>query len=327
MTKGRQIVLQMLFDNKALILVILLAVFLSVMSPFFFTLNNMLNLIKQACVLSILGIGYTLLLSSGTMDLSVGNLMALTGVCMAIFDAKLGWPAPAVIIGGLAIGIGGLMLNTFLAELFKINNFILTLAMSMVYKGLLWVIAGGQAVSGISDWAKFLGQGKILGLPTQLFLLLGLFVFMTILLTRTKFGRHALAMGGNPKAANVCGINTKRIRYSIAIIMGVAVTMAALVTNGRSASAQLNAGVDSAMDTIAAVIIGGTPMSGGIANVPGTLIGSVLIQMIANALNLMDINSNWHQVAKGIIIIIAVVLDVQGTRIINKARVKSQSLS
>lgn len=318
-----QKIVQFLLKNKALVLLIILAIISSILSPFFLTTKNLFNLIKQACVLAILGIGFTLLLSSGSMDLSVGNLMALVGVCMATLDAKMGLSAPIVIILGFLIGIGGLTLNTFISQTFQLNGFILTLAMSMVYKGLLWVIAGGQSIPNLSPWAKFLGQGFLFGIPFQFYVILLLFVFMLLLLRNTKFGRHALAMGGNFKAATVCGIDTGKLRYIIAVIMGCCVTVAALVTNGRNASAQLNAGADSAMDCIAAVVIGGTPMSGGLANVSGTLIGCVLIQMIANVLNLLNVNSNWHQVAKGIIIILAVLLDVQGQKIIDRFRAKS----
>lgn len=149
-------------------------------------------------------------------------------------------------------------------------------------------------------------------------------IVFTFLIRRTQFGRHALAMGGNENASRVCGINITKGKFLIATIMGTCVTIAAFVTTGRAASAQLTAGADTAMDTIAAVVIGGTPMNGGIANVPGTVIGCLLIQVISNGLNLLDVNSNWHTIAKGIIIIIAVILDVQGSKIIDRMRVRSQ---
>ncbi|MBG0787284.1 MAG: ABC transporter permease [Anaerolineaceae bacterium] len=324
MVTGEAIIGFML-NNKALMLLLVVSIALSIVSPYFLTTTNILNVIRQACVLAIMGIGFTLLLSSGSMDLSVGNLMAMIGVVMALLDSRLNLNPVLVVLVGLFLGISGLCLNTFLVQQFQLPGFILTLATGMLYTGVMWIISGGQSIAGINDWFRFIGQGVVWGIPFQIFLLVAITIIFTFLLRGTQFGRHALAMGGNEKAARVCGINIKRNKYIIATIMGSAVTVASLVTTGRAASAQLGAGGDTAMDTIAAVVIGGTPMSGGVANVPGTLIGCLLMQVISNGLNLLDVNSNWHRVAKGVIIIIAIILDVQGTKIINRFRVKNQS--
>ena len=174
---------------------------------------------------------------------------------------------------------------------------------------------------------RFIGQGTILGIPFQIYLMILIAIVFTYLIKRTMFGRHALAMGGNENAARVCGIDITKNKFLIAVIMGACVTVASLVTTGRASSAQLTAGSDTAMDTIAAVVIGGTPMNGGVANVPGTVIGCLLIQLISNGLNLLDVNANWHKIAKGVIIVIAVILDVQGTKIIDRLRVKNQEKS
>ena len=200
----------------------------------------------------------------------------------------------------------------------------MTLATGYIFTGILWLLSGGQSVAGISDWMKFIGQGELLGIPFQIYLMLLMAVIFAFLIRKTKFGRHALAMGGNENAARVCGVDINKGKFLIATIMGACVTVAALVTTGRASSAQLTAGSDTAMDTIAAVVIGGTPMHGGVANVPGTVIGCLLIQLISNGLNLLDVNSNWHKVAKGVIIILAIILDVQGTKIVNRMRVKNQ---
>lgn len=321
--KGEAIVRFML-DNKALILLIVLFVALSIASPYFLTVRNLLNVVRQACGLAIMGIGFTLLLGSGSMDLSVGNLMALIGVSAALLDTRLHAHPVLIIVVCLAIGIAGLCFNTFLVQKFQLPGFILTLATGYIFTGIMWLISGGQSIAGISEWMRFIGQGTLLGIPFQIYLMLLLAILFTFLIRKTKFGRHSLAMGGNENAARVCGINITKGKFLIATIMGACVTVAALVTTGRASSAQLSAGSDTAMDTIAAVVIGGTPMNGGVANVPGTVIGCLLIQLISNGLNLLDVNSNWHKIAKGIIIIIAVILDVQGTKIIDRLRVKSQ---
>ncbi len=310
--------------NKALILLLLVVIILTIASPYFLTISNILNVLRQGCVLAIMGIGFTLLLSSGSMDLSVGNLMAMIGVVMCLLDKKE-WPPVVIVLVGLALGILGLCINTFFIQTFDLPGFILTLAMGYVYTGVMWLISGGQSPAGIRPWFKFIGQGLLFGIPFQIYLMIFIGVIFTFLLKNTMFGRHALAMGGNIKAARICGINITKNKYIIAAIMGACITVAALVTTGRAASAQLTAGSDTAMDTIAAVVIGGTPMSGGIANVPGTIIGALLMQVIANGLNLLGVNSNWHKIAKGIVIILAIILDVRGTMIINKMRVKNQA--
>lgn len=287
-------------------------------------MRNLLNVLRQTCGLAIMGIGFTLLLGSGSMDLSVGNLMALSGVIMALMDTKLHMNPVIIVLAGLGVGVAGLCLNTFLIQKFSLPGFILTLATGYVYTGIMWLVSGGQSVAGISDWMRFIGQGTILGIPFQIYLMVLIAVVFTYLIKRTRFGRHALAMGGNENAARVCGIDITKNKFLIAVIMGACVTVASLVTTGRASSAQLTAGSDTAMDTIAAVVIGGTPMNGGVANVPGTVIGCLLIQLISNGLNLLDVNANWHKIAKGVIIVIAVILDVQGTKIIDRLRVKNQ---
>ena len=232
-----------------------------------------------------------------------------------------------IVLAGLAVGVAGLCLNTWLIQKFALPGFILTLATGYVYTGIMWLVSGGQSVAGISNWMRFIGQGTILGIPFQIYLMILIAIVFTYLIKRTMFGRHALAMGGNENAARVCGIDITKNKFLIAVIMGACVTVASLVTTGRASSAQLTAGSDTAMDTIAAVVIGGTPMNGGVANVPGTVIGCLLIQLISNGLNLLDVNANWHKIAKGVIIVIAVILDVQGTKIIDRLRVKNQEKS
>ena len=310
-----QDVVKFLIQNKAAVLLLILCVVLSFVSPYFLTAKNLINVVRQASVLAIMGIGFTLLLSSGSMDLSVGDLMAMTGVVIAILDAKIGVHPVLCMLAGVLVSVTGLCLNTFLVQTFKLPGFILTLATGMVYQGILWLISGGQSISGISDTLKFIGQGEIFRIPVQIYLLAVILIFMTVLLRRTEFGRHSLAMGGNLDSARVCGINITRNKYIIAVIMGACTAVAAMVTTGSG----------TAMDTIAAVVIGGTPMEGGIANVPGTLVGCLLIQVISNGLNLLDVNSNWHKVAKGVIIVVAIILDVQGTKILNRFRMKSKA--
>ena len=228
-----QDVVKFLIQNKAAVLLLILCVVLSFVSPYFLTAKNLINVVRQASVLAIMGIGFTLLLSSGSMDLSVGDLMAMTGVVIAILDAKIGVHPVLCMLAGVLVSVTGLCLNTFLVQTFKLPGFILTLATGMVYQGILWLISGGQSISGISDTLKFIGQGEIFRIPVQIYLLAVILIFMTVLLRRTEFGRHSLAMGGNLDSARVCGINITRNKYIIAVIMGACTAVAAMVTAGR----------------------------------------------------------------------------------------------
>lgn len=200
-------IVRFMLNNKALILLIVLFVALSIVSPYFLTMRNLLNVLRQTCGLAIMGIGFTLLLGSGSMDLSVGNLMALSGVIMALMDTKLHMNPVIIVLAGLGVGVAGLCLNTFLIQKFSLPGFILTLATGYVYTGIMWLVSGGQSVAGISDWMRFIGQGTILGIPFQIYLMVLIAVVFTYLIKRTRFGRHALAMGGNENAARVCGID------------------------------------------------------------------------------------------------------------------------
>ena len=247
-------VVRFMLNNKALILLLVLCIGLTIASPYFLTVRNLLNLLRQACGLAIMGIGFTLLLGSGSMDLSVGNLMALIGVSAALMDTRLNAHPIIIVLTCLLIGIAGLCFNTFLIQKFQLPGFILTLATGYIFTGIMWLISGGQSIAGIKDWMRFIGQGTLLGVPFQIYLMLLMAVLFTFLIRKTKFGRHALAMGGNENAARVCGINITKGKFLIATIMGACVTVAALVTTGRASSAQLSAGADTAMDTIAAAV-------------------------------------------------------------------------
>lgn len=163
-----------------------------------------------------------------------------------------------------------------------------------------------------------IGQGYTFGIPNQVYIMVFMVLLMAFLLNKTKFGRYALAMGGNREAARLSGINTRLIRWGVYATMGVYVAIAAVMLTARSASAQVSAGLNTEMDAIAAVVVGGTPMSGGHANVIGTLFGCLIVGVINNGLNLMGVDANWQLVAKGLMILFAIVLDVVSSNIANK---------
>ncbi|WP_083588835.1 ABC transporter permease [Clostridium sp. Marseille-P3244] len=314
-------VLQLLMDNKAIVILVIFVAIVSFLTDDFFSSRNLTNILRQICTSCTLSLGFTLVLASGMIDLSVGYMLGMIGIATAMMSVA-GVSAPVVIISALAIGGFCGFLNAFITSAFNLAPFIVTLATGMIYQGVNLLLCNSRSVAGLPDWYLFFGTGEIAGIPFPVIVMVVLVIIMAIVVQRTKFGRYALACGGNSKAARVCGIPTKKIMYSVYIITGVCVGMAALLLTGRTASAQTGAGAGMELDAVAAVVIGGTPMEGGKANVFGTLIGCLLIQVISNSLNLLGVDSNWQKIAKGLVIIVAIILDRQGTKLLDMIRVK-----
>lgn len=311
---------QILMDNKALVILVIFVFVVCCLTDDFFSSRNLTNILRQICTSCTLSLGFTLVLSSGMIDLSIGYMLGMIGIATAMMSVS-GVSAPVVIIAALVIGGFCGFLNAFITSMFNLAPFIVTLAMGMVYQGVNLLICRAKSISGLPDWYLFFGTGKVLGIPFPVIVMLVLVIVMAVVMQRTKFGRYALAVGGNRKAARVCGIPTQKIMYAVYIITGICVGMAALLLTGRTASAQTTAGAGMEMDAVAAVVIGGTPMEGGKANVFGTLIGCLLIQVISNSLNLLGVDSNWQKIAKGLVIIVAIILDQQGSRLLDRIRV------
>jgi ribose/xylose/arabinose/galactoside ABC-type transport system permease subunit len=313
--------LRFLMGNKALVILILFAVIVHFLTDDFFTSRNLTNIIRQICTSVILGVGFTIVLCSGQIDLSVGYMLGMIGILTAMM-AVAGINMFVVIITGLVLGAFCGFLNAAITTLFDLPAFIVTLAMGMIYKGVNLLSCKARSVANLPDWYIFFGKGHIWILPFPIVIMLIVVAIMMFVVGITRFGRHCLAVGGNSSAARVCGINIVKIQYYVYIVTGVCVSIAAMILTGRTASAQTTAGTGMELDAVAAVVIGGTPMSGGKANVFGTVIGCLLVQVISNSLNLLGVDSNWQQVAKGIVIIIAIMLDSQGTKLFNRVRIK-----
>ena len=265
--------------------------------------------------------GFTLVLASGIIDLSVGYMLGLVGIISALMAVA---GVPVVIVIPAAIVIGGVcgILNGFISQKFGLQPFIVTLATGMIFQGVNLIVSGAKSIANLPAWYVNIGAGKVLGVPIPVIVMVALVIVMYIVMQRTKFGRYALACGGNKNAARVCGIPTQKITYLVFLITGMCVGLAAVLQTGRAASAQNAAGAGMELDAVAAVVIGGTPMEGGKANVVGTLFGCLLIQVISNSLNLLGVDSNWQKVAKGLVIIAAIILDKEGSKILDRIRVK-----
>ena len=298
-------------QNKSILIFLVIFIAMSILSDAFLSSRNLTNLIRQIAASSVLGVGFTFVVASGNIDLSVGRMIGMIGVFTALLS-KMGLPAVAVLAVGLLAGVLAGAVNGLLINVFDLPDM-------SIFEGLCYLACNTTPVSGIPDWYKTVGQGYVLGIPVPVWIMLAMAVIGTVILTKTVFGRNVLALGGNREAARVCGVNTTRVMYGVFIFMGICAAVSAFIITGRSASAQTGAGQGMELDAIAAVVIGGTPLSGGKGNIVGTVFGCLIVGSINNGLNLLNVNSNWQLVAKGCLIIGAIILDAQSARIRAKA--------
>jgi inositol transport system permease protein len=215
------------------------------------------------------------------------------------------------VASGLGVGLLTGAINGWVITHFRIPSFILTLAMMTVARGIVLLYTGGLPVSGLGEDFRIIGQGDLGPVPISVLILAVVAVLAWVLLNRTRFGRHVYATGGNPRAAVASGIDTDRIVRRAFVLNGVLVSIAGIVLMSRINSGQPAAGVAYEFDAITAVVVGGTSLMGGSGTLTGTLIGSLIIGVINNLLNLMNVSSYWQQVVKGLIIAVAVILDVK----------------
>lgn len=308
-----------LLRYKVFIILVLICAVASIASPYFLKASNLFNVIRQISMNGIIAVGFTLVLAEGSIDLSVGSMVGLIGVCTAML-AKLNLPVPYITLVLIAIALGVALgfLNGFVVSTLKIPAFIATLATQIAMRGVIYVITNNQHVTSLPDELEFFGQGYVGPIPFPVIILLVVTVIGYFVLKKTKFGRNAIAVGANRDAAHYCGIHVKHTEYGVFVFMGACAGVAALILTGRSGAAQTGAGMQMEMDSIAAVVMGGTPMTGGYGNIIGSIGGSLIIGVISNVLNLTKVNSNWQYIVKGLLIIVAVLLDVQSTRIQNR---------
>lgn len=304
----------MLMGNKAAIIVLLLILCLSFASPVFLTWSNLLNVVRQICVSTLLSVGFTVALASGEMDLSIGTMMGLCGMVMAKLVKEANVPLPVAILAIFLLAILGGILNASIISLFCVPPFIVTLATQSIFKGANYLVSDLVPISGLPESILYFGQGYFLGIPVPIYIMFAIVIFAWFLMNRTKFGRHVLAMGGNSEAARSAGVNIKKTRFGVFIFSALCAAIASIVMTGRTGSAQVSAGIGMEMDAIAAVVIGGTSMNGGTVNVWGTLFGCLLVGIVNNGMNLLSIDTNWQVIAKGVLILFAVIIDMVSTR-------------
>jgi inositol transport system permease protein len=281
----------------------------SIVSPHFLTPENLTNVFRQMVVVSLLAFGATFIIILGQIDVSYGSVLALAG-CIAATVMSLTQSILFAVLVGIAVGIVVGLVNGFVITRYKIPAFIMTLAMTTVARGVVLLYTNGVPVANLGNF-NFIGQGSIGPIPISILIWLIFLVISWVLLNRTKFGRYVYAVGGNASAAAASGINVNKVIKLAFLYNGILTAVAGIVLMSRINSGQPAAGIGYEFDAITAVVVGGTSLMGGTGNITGTLIGVMIIGVINNVLNLLNVNSYWQQIIKGLIIAIAVILDVK----------------
>jgi inositol transport system permease protein len=271
--------------------------------------QNLINILKQISVVTIIACGETMLIVSGMIDLSAG-LVCTTAACFSAGVLASTGSITLTFATGVGIGMAAGWINGFLVTRYKLQPFIATLAMTNVAEGVTQIYTNGQAVSGVEK-IRFLGQGNLLGVPMPVIVMLLAVGVIWYVMKYTTLGVHIYAIGGNERATIASGINTNRNKRIIFTISGALVGLAGVVLMARLMSGQPSVGAGYEFDAITAVIVGGTSFSGGIGTVTGALIGSIIVGLINNILNLLHVATQYQLIVKGFLIAGAVIIDVK----------------
>lgn len=304
----------MIEKYRVLLIFIALCVIASFLSDVFFTVNNVMNVLRQVSIIAIIASGMTLVILIGGIDLSVGAVMAFSGAILAgVLTAGL--PLPVALLAALAVGLFFGLFNGFITARFGVPSFIATLGIMVIARGMTLVYSKGYPLVVSNEAYRFIGSGRFFGVPIPIIIMFVLFGFLYWMLKYTSFGRYIYAIGGNEETALLAGINVRFIKVAVFGIAGLLSALSAIIYTSRLMSAQPTAGTGIELDAIAAVIIGGTSLAGGKGGVTGTLIGALIMGVLDNILNLMNVSPFYQSIAKGVVILVAVLVDSKFSKI------------
>jgi ribose transport system permease protein len=285
-----------------LVVVCLVMVFAS---SSFLSAANIENIARQVSINAIIAVGMTCVILTGGIDLSVGSVMALSGTLAAGLMVS-GMNAVAALVVGIAVGLGFGVANGLFVAFAGMPPIIVTLATMGIARGLALIYTGGYPIDGLPDWIAFFGNGKVLGIQMPVVIMLVVYLIAWVLLERMPFGRYVYAIGGNEDATRLSGVRVARVKLIVYGLAGLTSALAAIVLTARLMSGQPNAGIGFELDAIAAVVMGGTSISGGRGSIVGTLIGALLLGVLNNGLNMVGVNPYVQNVIKGGIILLAI---------------------
>lgn len=295
--------------NYIIVFAILLecAIF-AALAPQFLTLDNLVNVALSIAVIGILAVGMTFVILTGGIDLSIGSVAALAGVCAALVARETGLVAVSFLAALLVALVCGVF-NGVTTAYFRVPSFVVTLSVLTIARGLAYIFSEGRSIGNLPENFAWLGKSAILGLPLSVVIMLAAFAGGWFLLAKTTFGRYVYAVGGNAEASFLAGLNVKRITLWVYVLNGLLVGIAAIVLASRLGAGVPNSGLQYELDVIAAVVVGGTSLQGGRGSVISTLFGTIFIGILNNGLNLAAIDPYLQKIALGIVILLAVLAD------------------
>lgn len=293
------------------IVFLVMVLILSLLTDRFLTVPNLLNVIRQVSFNGILAIGMTFVVITGGIDLSVGSVLAIAGVVSAslVVDGEARTSTLIAILVGLAVGMLCGWINGFLVTKGKLAPFIATMGMMTIARGASLVYTSGRPITSLTKSFQQIGSGFIFGIPIPIYILSAVAAIAYFILIYTKFGRHVYAVGGNETAAKASGLNTNKVKTLVYIISGMLAGLVGMVLSARVNSASPIWGTGYELDAIAAAVIGGTSLSGGVGSIPGTIVGALIIGIISNGLDILNVSAYYQQIIKGLIILVAVLSD------------------
>ena len=313
------------------IILLIMIITMSILTPYFLTLNNILNILRQISIIAITALGMTMVIISGGIDLSVGSIIGTVSVVAAVFahppnmliefldglNRLVNYPNvhsfPLIVPILAGIVIGGLigLVNGVIIAYGRIPPFVVTLGMMASARGLAFIISNAKPVGSFTTAFLFIGRGSLFGIPFPVLLLFALVLLSHYIMSKTSFGRHVYAIGGNISAARAAGINIKRHLVMVYCFSGMMAAIGAIILTSRITSGQVDLGTGMEFDAITAAVIGGASLMGGIGIMPGTLIGAIIVGVLNNGLVLLSVSAYWQKVLTGVIIIGAVMLDAK----------------
>jgi ribose transport system permease protein len=291
-----------------------LCVVLSIVSPYFLTAPNLSNVLRQISTNAIITFGMTFVIIIGGIDLSVGAIMALTGIVTTGMISDFGMETGLAILIGMSVGTGIGIMNGLIIAKAKIVPFIMTLSTASIARGFAYIYSGGRPIRVVDEAFNFLGSGYIGPIALPIVYMMVIFGLLCLLMYKTRFGRHCFAIGGNRVAARFSGINIAKAEIIIYSMSGFLAAFSGVIISARMFTGQPTVGQGAELDAIAATVIGGTSFSGGSGAMLGVFLGALIIGVLNNGLNLLNVDSFWQEVVKGLVILFAVLFDTLKNR-------------
>jgi ribose transport system permease protein len=297
-------------EMNILAVLIIVGVIISLFSPYFLTINNIMGVSRTISITAIMAIGMTMVIITGGIDLSVGSIMGLSSLMTALMFQN-GYPTVAAVTIGVLVGVIAGLLNGLLITKVNLPPFIATLGTLSIGRGLIYIITKGFPITpDIPESYSYIGQGYLGFVPIPVIAMLFLMIVFSVIMSRTRFGRHVYAIGGNETAARLSGVKTNLTKTMVYVLSGTISAVAGIILFARLSSAEPASGFGAELEVIAAAAIGGASLAGGYGSIIGAIIGAALIGVISNGIVLLNINTYAQQAITGIVILIAVSIDM-----------------